>query len=175
MNDLSTFTLERRFAAPRALVWEAWTFERYMSRWYGPGVETVIHENNPLPGGRWCVEMKSEGQSVFQRADYIQVAVPSRITFLQGMSDADWTIIDNPHFPDWPRLMHTDITFSEPEPGQTDLRLIWSPHEPSAAEAACFAELSEQIGEGWRVGLDILGALLTELQAERGSAQNAGS
>jgi len=165
MSDVTPYILERSFAAPPELVWEAWTDEKYQSRWYGPGVETVVHKNEPVKGGQWLVEMKGDGWSAFQRADYIEVIRPLRLVFLQSMTDADWNVITNPKMPDWPRVLHTDVTFSANGEGRTDMRLVWTPHEPTEAEIAFFTGALEGMGRGWGAGMDILDALLAEMQA----------
>ena len=165
MSDTTGYVLERSFDAPLDLVWDAWTNETYQPRWYGPGVETVIHSNDLRQGGQWLVEMTGEGWSAFQRADYLVVEPPARLVFLQGMADADWAIASNPKMPDWPRLMHTDITFTGTGDGKTDMRLVWTPHEAGAAEIAFFTGALDSMGQGWGMGMDILETLLAELQA----------
>ena len=165
MTETARYVLERTFDAPPELVWEAWTKEEHQSRWYGPGVTTVIHKNDPRPGGQWLVEMKGDGWSMFQRADYVTVDQPSRLVFVQGSADEDWNVIANPMMPDWPKLMHTDVSFSANSDGKTDLRLVWTPHEASEAEIAMFAGALEGMGRGWGMGMDILDELLAELQA----------
>lgn len=165
MAEITRYVLERTFDAPRELVWEAWTDEKYQSRWYGPGVETVVHLNDPRPGGQWLVEMRGDGWSGFQRADHVEVDPPSKIVFLQSMTDADWNVVTNPKMPDWPRVMHTDVTFEATSDGKTDMRLVWTPHEASDAEIAFFAGALEGMGRGWGAGMDILDELLAELQA----------
>lgn len=165
MTDVTRYVLDRTFDAPPELVWEAWTSEKHQARWYGPGVETVVHVNEPRAGGRWLVEMKGDSWSAYQRADYIVVEPPSRLVFLQSMSDADWNVTTNPKMPDWPRVMHTDITFRRKDDGKTDMRLVWTPHEATEAEIAFFAGALEGMGRGWGAGMDILDQLLAELQA----------
>ena len=165
MSDTTPYVLERTFDAPPALVWEAWTNEKYQSRWYGPGVDTIVHKNDPRPGGEWLVEMKGDGWSGYQRADYVEVTPVSRLVFLQSMTDADWNVTANPKMPDWPRVMHTGVTFSAAGDGKTDLRLVWTPHEATEAEKTFFAASLEGLGRGWGMGMDILDELLAELQA----------
>jgi uncharacterized protein YndB with AHSA1/START domain len=63
MNDLPEYSLGRVFEAPRNLVWRAWTDPKIIQHWYGPGVETVIHEFDLKPGGLWLNEMKWGGNS----------------------------------------------------------------------------------------------------------------
>ena len=43
MSELPEYVLDRIFDAPRPLVWRAWTDPQLLARWYGPGVETIIH------------------------------------------------------------------------------------------------------------------------------------
>ncbi|NNF91838.1 MAG: SRPBCC domain-containing protein [Boseongicola sp.] len=164
MTDVIRYVLDRTFDAPRELVWEAWTNETYQARWYGPGVETVIHGNDPRAGGKWLVEMKGDGWSGYQRADYIEVERPSRLVFVQGMADENWNVVSNPKMPEWPKLMHTEVTFESTDDGRTEMRLIWTPHEASEAEIAFFASSLENMGRGWGMGMDILDDLLAELQ-----------
>ena len=61
MSDLPEFVLDRAFDAPRELVWRAWTDPELLNRWYGPGVETIIHKFNLEPEGTWLNEMKMSG------------------------------------------------------------------------------------------------------------------
>jgi hypothetical protein len=63
-----------------------------------------------------------------------------------------------------PRVLLTTVTFEE-DGGQTRMRLTWVPHDASEAEIACFAAAMEGMGRGWGAGMDLLVALLAELQA----------
>ncbi len=61
MSDLPEFAMDRVFDAPRELVWRAWTDPELLHRWYGPGVETVIHKFDLEPCVVWLNEMKMSG------------------------------------------------------------------------------------------------------------------
>ncbi len=67
MSELPEYILDRIFDAPRELVWRAWTDPELLHRWYGPGVETIIHEFDLKPGGSWLNEMKWGGNSDFSK------------------------------------------------------------------------------------------------------------
>lgn len=164
MGDLPTYVLERSFDAPRELVWKAWTDPELLARWYGPGVETIVHRLDVKPGGLWLGEMKWGDNSHFQRVEYTEVTPPERLVWLHSMSDADWNISTNPMMPDWPRVLLTTVTFEEAD-GRTDLRLTWVPHEASEAELACFASALGGMDKGWAAGMKVLDDMLTELQA----------
>lgn len=164
MSDLPTFVLDRTFDAPRAMVWKTWTETKLLARWYGPRVETVIHQLDVKPGGLWLNEMKMGGGSSYQRTEYTEVSPPERLVMLQANTDADWNITANPMMADWPRLLLTTVTFEE-DGDQTNMRLTWVPHEASDAEIACFAGAIEGMGKGWGAGMELLADLLAELQA----------
>lgn len=164
MTDLPTFVMERDFNAPRDLVWQTWTQAQHLAHWYGPGVETVIHELDVTPGGVWLNEMKMGERSGYQRSEYTEVSPPDRLVMLMSTTDENWQPTSNPMMPDWPATLLTVVTF-EDLGGRTRLRLEWSPHEASAAEIACFANAVENLGKGWGAGMDLLEQLLAELQA----------
>ena len=164
MSDLPVFVMEREFDAPRELVWRTWTEAEHLSHWYGPGVETVIHELNVTPGGHWLNEMKMDERSGYQKAEYTEVDAPARLVMLMSNTDADWNLAPNPMMPDWPATLLTVVTF-EAIGARTRMRLEWSPHEATAAEIACFANAVDNLGKGWGAGMDLLEQLLTNLQA----------
>ncbi len=164
MSDLPTYVLEREFDAPAELVWKTWTDAELLPRWYGPRVETIIHKLDVKPGGLWLNEMKWDGNSNYQRVEYTEVSPPNRLVWLHSMSDADWNVVANPMMPDWPLVLLTTVTFEETG-GRTKMRLTWVPHEASEVELACFAAAIGGMDKGWGAGMELLTALLAELQA----------
>jgi len=164
MTELPTYELKRTFNAPAALVWETWTKPEHLSHWNGPGVDTVIHGLDVRPGGAWLVEMRSPQWSSFQRADYTEVEAPHRLVFLMSMTDAEWNIAPNPQMPDWPRVLRSEVQLAE-EGGKTRMTFTWTPENATEAEIACFAGAMDGLGKGWGAGMDMLEALLADLQA----------
>lgn len=163
MTELPIYVLERAFSAPREMVWRTWTEPDLLARWYGPGVETVIHKLDVRPGGLWLNEMRMKTQSGYQKAEYLEVSAPERLVMVQSNTDADWNVVANPGMPDWPRAMLLTVTFAE-EGGETQMQLSWAPHEASEAEIACFAGMMDGLGRGWGAGMDLLAEMLEELQ-----------
>ncbi len=164
MSGLPIYVLERVFDAPRRLVWKAWTNPELLARWYGPNVETIIHQLDVRPGGLWLNEMKMGTNSMYQRAEYTEVVEPERLVCLMSTTDANWQIAANPRMPDWPRILMTTVVLAE-EGATTKMRLTWAPHKASPAEITCFAGAIAGMGKGWAAGLDLLEKLLAELQA----------
>lgn len=164
MTQTPIFVLEREFDAPRELVWKTWTEPELLARWYGPGVETIIHELDVKPGGLWLNEMKMGDNSSYQRMEYREVEPPSRLACLMSNADADWNIAANPMMPDWPRTLLATVAF-EDVGGRTKMRLEWTPYEATEAELASFAAAIDNLGKGWGAGMDLLEQILAELQA----------
>jgi uncharacterized protein YndB with AHSA1/START domain len=163
MTD-TTFTIERHFDAPRALAWRCWTDPELLARWYGPGIETIIHKLDVRPGGVWLNEMRHGGGGMFERMDYTDVDPEQRLAWHHSTTDADWNVVDNPMMPGWPRVLLATVTFETDGDG-TKVRLDWTPHEASAEAEAVFQGAMAGFGRGWGAGFDIIGEILAELQA----------
>ena len=164
MTDAVKFTMERVFDARRELVWECWTKPEYLSRWFGPRIETVIHAFDLSPGGVWLNEMKGENYSARSKIVFQTVDPPNRLVWHNSSTDENWDIAGNPNMPDWPVTMQMQAEF-EDEGKQTRMIMTWEPFNPSEAEQACFAAAVENLGKGWGMGMSILEDLLAELQA----------
>ena len=164
MSEVPEYTIERVFDAPRDLVWRAWTDPEYLARWYGPGVETVIHAFDLAPGGSWLNEMKFGENSDYQRVDFVEVDPPSKLVWHHQSADAEWNVAANPMMPDWPRVLLTTVAF-EPDGEQTKVTFTQVPVDASDAELACFAEMARGMDGGWGKGFEIVDQILEELRA----------
>jgi len=165
MSELPEYVLDRIFDAPRELVWRAWTDPDLLHRWYGPGVETIIHKFDLKPGGSWLNEMKWGGNSDFSKMVFQEVTEPERLVWHHSSSDSDWNIITSPMMADWPRVLLTTVTF-EDMGDQTSVRLSQVPLEATGAEIACFAANMAGMDKGWGSGYAILDEMFVELRAD---------
>lgn len=164
MTELPTYVLDREFNAPLALVWKAWSDPELLARWYGPGVETVIHAFDLRPGGAWLNEMKWGDKSDRSRMDFQEVVEGEKIAWMHASTDADWNIAPSQMMPDWPTKFLTTITFKA-EGDVTKVRLTQTPVDASEAEIACFANMMGGMDKGWGSGFDIIAEILAEMQA----------
>ena len=164
MSDLPEYVIDRKFDAPRALVWRAWTDPDILHRWYGPNVETVIHRFDLEPGGAWLNEMKFGGQSHYSRMDFEEVTPQERLVWRHASTDADWNVAPNAMMPDWPKVLLTTVTFTE-QANSTSVRLAQTPLDATEAEIASFAASMSNMDGGWGSGYAIIDELLKELQA----------
>ena len=177
MSELPEYILDRVFAAPREMVWRAWTDPELLARWYGPGAETIIHEFELKPGGAWLNEMKWGDKSIFQKVVFQEVTRPEKLVWHHYSStDSDWNTTANPMMADWPRVILTTVTFADEgdktadEGDKTKVRLVWLPFEASDAEIACFAGAVANMGKGWESGYAIMDELFAELLAANSSS-----
>lgn len=99
--------------------------------------------------------------------DRVFDAPPEMVWHHHSATDAAWNDDPNPRMPHWPRLLMTTVTF-EALGEQTNVRLSQIPHEASAAEIACFAEMRAGFANGWGKGYAVMDEMFTELQAGGG-------
>lgn len=164
MSELPEYINDRMFDAPKDMVWKAWTDPELLQRWYGPGVETIIHKFDLRAGGVWLNEMKWGENSDLSKMEFQEVTPKDKLIWHQSSTDADWNIVSNPMMENWPRTLLTTVTF-EDMGAQTKVRLIWIPLNATDAEIACFAGAMEGLGNGWGKGFAILDEMLAELKA----------
>ena len=160
--NTEAFKMTRDFDAPKDMVWRAWTEADLVQRWYGPGVETVIHEFEVKPGGLWLNEMRMGERSMNQRMEFTEVSPTDRLVFLMSNADENWEITANPMMPDWPRTLLTTVTLEDRE-GGTLLTLNWDPHEATDAERSAFAAAASDFNKGWGAGMNIIDEILAEI------------
>ena len=166
MSEIPTYVLERIFDAPRGLVWQTWTDPKLLHRWYGPNVETIIHQFDLKPGGAWLNEMKWGGKSDFSKMLFQEVTQREKLVWHHSSTDSNWNIITSPMMPDWPRVLLTTVIF-ENRGDKTSVRLSQVPIDATDAELACFAKVMARMDKGWGSGYAILDQMLVELQATK--------
>tara|TARA_R110002124_G_scaffold49112_3_gene144388 strand:+ start:566 stop:1063 length:498 start_codon:yes stop_codon:yes gene_type:complete len=163
MNDLPEYRLERVFDAPRTLVWRTWTEPELLARWYGPGVETIIHRFDLEPGGEWRNEMKWGEKSFLSKMVFQEVVPPEKLVWHHSSTDTDWNIISNPMMPGWPDVLLTTVVFEE-DGAKTNVSLTMAPLDATETEAASFAEAMSNMDSGWGKGYAVLDELIDQLK-----------
>ncbi|MEM7226691.1 MAG: SRPBCC domain-containing protein [Pseudomonadota bacterium] len=165
MSDLPQYEIDRLFDAPREMVWRAWTDPELLARWYGPGVETIIHKFDLKPGGLWLNEMKWGEKSDRSKMAFQEVVPLEKLVWHHSSTDADWNVISNPMMAGWPRVLLATVTF-EDHGAQTKVRLTMVPLDASETEVARFAEAMAGMDKGWGSGFAIQEEIFAELQAQ---------
>jgi len=147
------FVMERIFAAPRELVWQAWTKPEYLAHWWGPkGWTLPVCNVDFRPGGVWHYCMRGpEGEEGWGKAIYQEIVEPERIVYLDTFSDEAGNSVEG-----MPEMVIT-VTFAEHN-GKTRLT--------AHAQFASAADLESVVAMGMVEGLaetwDRLEAYLAE-------------
>jgi uncharacterized protein YndB with AHSA1/START domain len=89
LGELAQFTITREFAAPRTLVWKAWTDPSQFAKWYGPrGFSIPRCDFDVRAGGAIRTDMAApNGATMTTLGEFREVVEPERLVFTQR-SDA---------------------------------------------------------------------------------------
>jgi uncharacterized protein YndB with AHSA1/START domain len=137
-EDASDLIDDREYAAPRELVFEAWTVPEHLARWFGPhGVEVQLCEVDARPGGRLRLQHRfGTGEQVTIKGVFDEVIAPSRLCFTFTFVDADDRPTAPPRVPEWPVGVHIVMT-------------VQRVAEPEAANHPAVVRHRELAGVGW--------------------------
>jgi uncharacterized protein YndB with AHSA1/START domain len=147
--------ISRSFAAPRALVFKAWSSADHVKRWFSPvGCEVPEAEVDFRPGGAFVVCMRlPDGQDFWSRGHFGEIAPPDRLTFTSAVivgGDKKFTA-------------HTTVTFAD-DGGGTRMTV----HQAYDIHDENFRHAIEGSAEGWRTTLDKLEREVARLKTSEG-------
>jgi uncharacterized protein YndB with AHSA1/START domain len=143
------------FAAPRDLVFRAWSSAEHMKRWFSPAGYTVPDaEIDFRPGGVCAICMRSpEGQDFWSRGTYLEISPPDRLVFTTGVA-----IDGSKKF-----TAHTTVTFEDDGAGtRITVRQAYDIHDEA------FLSAVDKASEGWRTTLDKLEQEVARMQVSEG-------
>jgi len=146
--DKYDLVLTRVFAAPRELVWKAWTEPEQLARWWGPkGFTNPVCEADAQAGGAIRIHMCGPDGTVYPMTGrFVELVEPESIVFSSAALDAE----GKPMF----EIMNT-VTFTEHE-GKTLLTL-----EAKITRATAVApQYLKGMEMGWSQSLDRLAETL---------------
>jgi uncharacterized protein YndB with AHSA1/START domain len=89
--DQPVIIINRRFDAPRALVYKCYTDPAHMVHFWGPhGSTTPVCEMDLRPGGVWRTVMRfASGQEFGYTSVYLEITPPERIVYRDAPGDWD--------------------------------------------------------------------------------------
>ncbi|HEX6095727.1 MAG TPA: SRPBCC domain-containing protein [Thermoanaerobaculia bacterium] len=142
--------MSRAFAAPRDVVFRVWTECEHLSHWWGPkGVAVFSCKNDLRPGGVMHYGMRTpDGQEIWGRWVYREIAAPARLVFINSFSDPEGGLTRHPGAAEWPLQLLTTIAFDEQD-GGTLVTVRWSPYDASDLERATFDAGHDSMRGGW--------------------------
>lgn len=144
------FSITRVFAAPRELVWKAWTEAERLAKWWGPKGSTIRVLNLDVrPGGVFHYAMQFKpGHDMFGRFVFRELVRPERLSFVVSFSDANGAICRAPFSATWPLEVLNVVTFTEQD-GRTTLTLRGGPVDPTEEERRTFLGMFDSMQQGF--------------------------
>jgi uncharacterized protein YndB with AHSA1/START domain len=128
--------LSREFAAPRNLVWQAWTDPQHVGQWWGPdGFTVTTHEIDFRPGGVWRLIMHGPDWTDWDNhMAFIEVVPQERLFYNHGSAADD------------PGTFQVTVTFADSAGGTTVTMRTLMPTVEASEQAKAFGavELGQQ-------------------------------
>jgi uncharacterized protein YndB with AHSA1/START domain len=144
------FVISRVFNAPQRRMFEVWTEQDHLVRWFGPkGFTTAVAKMDFRIGGTFHYCMRSpEGHEMWGKAVYREIDPPRRVVWVTSFSDASGGFTRHPASATWPLEMLTTVTF-EPAGSGTKVTVRWEPINATAEEIKTFDRARESMTQGW--------------------------
>jgi uncharacterized protein YndB with AHSA1/START domain len=147
------FSLTRTFDAPRELVFQTMTETAHLRKWWGPpGCTVEVLRNEARPGGVFHYTMRfAPGVEMHGRFDWIELAAPARLVFVNGFADAAGNRIRHMMSPGWPLEVQSTVSLEEEggKGGKTRMTLVSTPKDASEIERQTFKAGHAVLAQGF--------------------------
>lgn len=155
--------ITRVFAAPRTLVWQAFTESERLAHWWGPrGFTMEVRTLDLRPGGVFHYSMRSPtGDVMWGTFVYREIRAPERLVFVSGFADEAGSLARAPFSPTWPREILNTVTLTEAD-GKTTVTLRGGPINATEEERDTFWKAQQSVRQGFAGTFDQLDAYLAE-------------
>ena len=149
-NPGRVFTMTREFAAPRAVVWAAFTEADRLAQWWGPTGFTFIRCTLELTrGGAFHFGMRSpDGGEMWARFVYEEITVPEKLVYVSSFSDKEGSLQAPPFDDEWPMEIRNTFLFNELA-GKTTVTLHSVPVNPTETARATFESGFDSMNQGY--------------------------
>ena len=160
MANTKTIVIERVFDAPREVVWEAWTDEEMVKKWWGPeGFSAPSTKIDLKVGGKYIFAMHGPAGSqwdkdMYSSVVYKQIVPNEKIVTTDYFSDENGNMMmptDYGQDPNSPKEMNVTILFQKMDDNKTKLTIIYAKPE---TEEQFQAMLKSGMKEGWNSSLN---------------------
>lgn len=161
------FVIERTFAAPRALLWAAFSKAEHLGQWLSPaGMKPGRNLMEFREGGIYHYEIvPPEGPSHWGRWIFRQIIDQELMVTHASFSDEGCGISQHPMAPTWPLEMLSKTYFNDAREG-SQLRMEISALGSDPAQLETFAAGRPSMTAGWGGTFEHLDAFLANAHRE---------
>ena len=149
MSD-PVFTISRSFDAPLALVWEVYSQEKHLAKWWGPkGFDWIGGKLDFRAGGMFHYCMRSpDGHEMWGKFHYREIVPMKKVVFTNSFSNAAGETVRAPFAANFPLEVLNTVQFSE-NAGRTTLDMSGTPFNANDDERAFFASMFPSMNQGF--------------------------
>jgi uncharacterized protein YndB with AHSA1/START domain len=160
----NALVITRRFAAPRALVWDCYSKQEHLRHWWGPkGFKVIKCTVDFRVGGIFHYGLESpDGQVMWGKWTYREIVAPEKLGVVVQFSDEKGGVSHHPWAPVWPLETYSLATFREDGDG-TLLHMMWEAENGTPEEIAAFAQSHDGMKAGCEGTFSQLDAYLKTL------------
>jgi uncharacterized protein YndB with AHSA1/START domain len=151
------FAITRTFDAPLALVWDVYSQEKHLAKWWGPkGFTWVSGTMDFRPGGKFLYCMRSPaGHEMWGKFNYRDILPMRKVVFTNAFSNAAGDTVRAPFAANFPLEVLNDVNFSE-SGGKTVIAMTGTPFNASEEERAFFQSMFPSMNQGFNGTFDQL-------------------
>jgi uncharacterized protein YndB with AHSA1/START domain len=149
--------ITRVIAAPRELVFKAWTEADHLRHWWGPkGFEWSHAQLDFRPGGvfHYCLN-STDGYTMWAKFVYQEIVAPERIVFVSSFSDPEGNTVRAPFSESYPLEVRNVLTLTESD-GRTTLIFQGGPINATEEERGFYKGMLESMEQGFGGAFDQL-------------------
>jgi uncharacterized protein YndB with AHSA1/START domain len=165
MAGRDELVISRDFAAPRDLVWKAYTEPEHLNRWWGPkGMPTTTVKFDLRVGGMFLYRMQRPQGDMWGKFVYKEIKAPEKLVFVNSFSSEQAEVTRAPFggpWANWPLEIHNTVTFTQVGIG-TRLELRSKPLNANDHEMQVFREMQDDVRAGTNATFDQLEQHLKE-------------
>lgn len=151
------FSITRKFNAPKAVVFNAFSNAEALAKWWGPaGMSIDVLQLDFRPKGIFHYSMKVADAVRYGLFHYVTIEEPDRIEWINSFANEEGEIIAAP-FPGlvFPKQVMNIMTLTE-ENGNTTLHLTGYPINASEDEENTYYSMFASMNQGFTGTLDQL-------------------
>jgi uncharacterized protein YndB with AHSA1/START domain len=165
MSD-PVFTISRSYDAPLSLIWQLFSEEKHLAKWWGPkGFDWVKGTMDFRPGGLFHYCMRGpNGMEMWGRFAYREIEPLKKVVYTSSFSDPQGGVARAPFAAGFPLEILNTMRFSEAA-GKTTLDLAGSPVDASDEERAFFRSMFPSMNQGFTGTFNQLEDYLKEVKA----------